>query len=88
MDTHKALAELARFAGAAAQGNSSDAGQHVRQFYHLGSSLVASKEFQSRWQAKHRGRLEPQLLDDACRLLLAIAEAEAAQIAMNGGIAA
>ena len=88
MDTHKAIAELARWAAAAATGNSNEAQQRLRQFYHVGSSLVASKEFQAHWQARHHARLEPAQLEDACKLLGAIAEVESIQLALIGKAAA
>ncbi len=66
MDTHKAIAELARWAGAACQGNAASAEQHLQQFYHIGAALVASKEFQASWLATQKIRLDPRQLEDAC----------------------
>jgi hypothetical protein len=88
MDTHKAIAELAGWAATAANGDAERAEQHVQQFYHIGSSLIASKEFQSLWKAKYHARLEPGQLDEMCNMLAAIADVEASQVAMHGRAAA
>jgi hypothetical protein len=82
MNTNKVIGELSCGSAAAAQGHLSEAEHHARQFYHFGSALVASRDFQSEWQAKYHVRLEPHHIEDACRLLGALAEAEASQLAL------
>jgi hypothetical protein len=88
MDTHKAIAELARWAGAASEGDAGAAEQHLQRFYHIGSALVASKDFQASWRARRSARLEPSQLEDVCTLLSAIAEVEASQVVLHGRAAA
>jgi hypothetical protein len=88
MDTHKAIAELARWAGAACEGNAEAAERHLRQFYHVGAALLASKEFQASWLATQKTRLEPSQLEQTCALLSAIADVEASQVVLHGRAAA
>ena len=88
MDTHKAIAELSHWAEAAANGKLDEAAHHARQFYHIGSSLAASKEFQAAWRARHGLRLEPERIEEAYKLLSLIAQLEASQLSLSGKIAA
>jgi hypothetical protein len=82
MNTNKVIGELSRWSVAAAQGHVKEAEHHARQFYHVGSALAASRDFQNEWQEKYHLPLEPHHIEDACRLLCALAEAEASQLAL------
>jgi hypothetical protein len=84
MVTGKAIAELVRWGEAAAEGDSATAERHLRQFYHLGASLVASKEFQAAWRSKWNEPLASGRLQDACNLLETIAGVESNQVATWG----
>jgi hypothetical protein len=84
MVTGNVVEELVHWGRAVSEGNAKAAGEHLRQFYHLGATLVASKEFQAAWRVKRHKPLEPAQLDDACDLLTMIAEVEADQLAEHG----
>jgi hypothetical protein len=84
MVTDNAIAELIRWGQAAFEGDFGVSEKHLRQFYHLGAALVASKEFQLAWRSKWQEQLAPGKLQDACHLLEMIADVEAAQRAALG----
>jgi len=76
--TNQAITELGRWAVASSEGDSAAAEAHLQQFYHIGSSLLASKEFQSFW------RLEPEHFELLCKVLTSIADIEAGQVQKFG----
>jgi len=80
MVTGKAIAELVCWGQAASKGDPELSEKHLRQFYHLGASLIASKEFQAAWQSKQNEPLAPAKLQVTCDLLEMIAEVEASQV--------
>jgi hypothetical protein len=82
--TNQAIAELGRWAVASNDGDLPAAEAHLQQFYHIGSSLLASKEFQSQWREKEGARLEPEALELLCKILTAVAAVEAGQVKMYG----
>ncbi len=84
MITDRVIKELLAWSQAAVQGDAAAARTHLQQFYHLGSSLVASKEFQAWWQKSAPGPLQPGQLDLSCKLLTAIADVEADQVQKYG----
>jgi hypothetical protein len=84
MFTKKAVAELADWAAAAAQGNRELAQDHLQQFRHLGASLIASKEFQRHFEQQHGCKVEPDELECFCKFLGAISNIEADQIEQYG----
>ena len=84
MVTSRAIAELDRWAEAAQAAALDDSEKHLRQFYHLGAALVASKEFQSAWQSAGHRSLAPSQLTDTCELLRIMAQVEADQVAAYG----
>jgi hypothetical protein len=86
MVTCNVVAELVQWGRATTEGDAEAAARHLRQFYHLSATLVASKEFQAAWQAKRQKPLEPALIEEACDLLAVIAQFEADQIAAYGKV--
>jgi hypothetical protein len=82
--TNLAIAELGRWAVASSEGDSAAAEAHLQQFYHIGSSLLASKEFQSFWRQKESQRLEPEHFELLCKVLTSIADVEAGQVKKYG----
>jgi hypothetical protein len=84
MVTGSAIVELVCWGQAASKGEFEGSERHLRQFYHLGAALVASKEFQAAWQSKQNEPLAPAKLQDTCDLLQMIAEVEANQTATLG----
>jgi hypothetical protein len=80
MVTGRAIDELVRWGQAASRGDFDSSEQHLRQFYHLGAALTASKEFQAVWRNKRHEALEPAKLQDACDLLEMIACVESDQL--------
>ena len=82
--TNKAIAELGRWAVASNDGDAEAAESHLQQFYHIGSSLLASKEFQLHWREKQHERLEPEHFELLCKMLTSIAEVEADQVQKFG----
>lgn len=79
MDTRKFLVELERWTEHLQQGDVNRAEQHLDTVYHLGASLVASKEFQAVWAERRKTRLEPTLLEDFREFLRAVTRAEVQQ---------
>jgi hypothetical protein len=81
MVTGNAIAELIRWGQAASDGHFEQSERHLRQFYHLGAALTASKEFQAAWRARRNASLAPGTLEDVCHLLEMIAKVESDQAA-------
>ena len=84
MKTNKAIEEMSRWATSAIRGDRSAAEEHLRAFYHLGASFVASGEFQGHWKQSKETRFDPEHLDSVCKFLATIAEIEAHQIDRYG----
>jgi hypothetical protein len=80
MFTNKAIEELGLWAEAAAEGRAEAARGHLRNFYHVGAALFASKEFQSSWNKPGRASCEPAQLESVCRVLAVIAEIETNEV--------
>jgi hypothetical protein len=82
--TNQAIAELRRWAAASSDGDAENAESHLQQFYHVGSALVASKDFQAYWREKGLDRLEPDQFELVCKVLRAIAGLESGQVQKYG----
>ena len=79
MDTGKFLIDLERWTEQLQEGDANRAERHLDQVYHLGASLVASKEFQAVWAERRQQPLGHTVLEDFCEFLRTVARAETQQ---------
>lgn len=84
MFTNKAIEHFKAWAAAAKAGETQDAAAHLREFYHVGASLLASAEFREEFRRQTGHAIESEHLQHFCQFLELMAAIEGRQVRQFG----